>query len=109
MRHMELADIGAYLDFDSITDDEPLDLLLERAVNYLDLTSRLRGGNITDRLTPARSDAVIVAGRPLELRERLADYRGGRKTALDAATEDLEARYLDCVDLFRKEYADGER
>ncbi len=109
MRHMELADIGAYLDFDSLTDHEPLDLLLERAVNYLDLTSRLRGGNITDRLTPARSDAVIVAGRPLELRDRLADYRGGRKTALDAATEDLEARYLDCVDLFRKEYADGER
>ncbi len=109
MRHMELADIGSYLDFDALTDDEPLDLLLERAVNYVDLTSRLRGGNITDRITSARADAVIVVGEPLELRERLGDYRGGRKAALDAATDALESRYLDCIDLFRKEYVDGER
>ena len=109
MRHMELVDLGSYLDFESLSENDPIDLLIERANNYLDLTSRLRGGNISDRRESALKDAVIVVGEPLEMRERLGEYRASRKTALDAATMDLEKSYLRCIDLFRKEYDHGER
>lgn len=107
MRHMELADLGSYIDFDLPKEDDPIDLLIETASNYWDLTSRLSGGNITDRLNFAKKDAVIVVGDPMELRARLGRYREGRKAALEEATRDLEKNYLDCIDRYRKEYGHG--
>jgi 1-acyl-sn-glycerol-3-phosphate acyltransferase len=107
MRHMELADLGSYIDFDLPKEDDPIDLLIETASNYWDLTSRLSGGNITDRLNFAKKDAVIVVGEPLEMRARLGRYREGRKAALEEATRDLEKNYLDCIDRYRKEYGHG--
>ncbi len=95
MRHMELADLGSYLDFDSLREDDPIERYMETADNYWDLTSRLRGGNISDRLNFARKDAVLVFGRPLDATEGL--------------TADLERSYLDCVDEYVKEYRHGER
>jgi hypothetical protein len=106
MRHMELADLGSYLDFDYPKDDDP-DILIETACNYWDLTSRLSGGNITDRLNFAKKDAVIVVGDPLELRSRLGRYHESRKAALEETTRDLEKSYLDCIDRYRKEYDHG--
>jgi hypothetical protein len=109
MRHMELADIGFYMDFDSLREDSPIDLYVETAYNYVDLISRLRGGNISDRLNIATKNAVIVFGAPLEFRGKLQAYSGGRKAALEAAERDLEKSYLDCIESYRKEYDHGER
>lgn len=97
MRHMELADLGSYLDFDALREDDPIERYIETADNYWDLTSRLRGGNISDRLNFAQKDAVIVFGRPLDA------------AASKELTADLERSYLDCVDEYVKEYRHGQR
>ncbi len=109
MRHMELADVGSYIDFEALAEDDPVDLFIETANNYWDLTSRLRGGNISDRLICGMKNAVVVFGSALEFRSRLDGYRAGRKAALAEATQDLEKSYLDCIELYRKEYAHHER
>jgi hypothetical protein len=109
MRHMELADIGSYIDFEALAEDDPVDLYIETANNYWDLTSRLRGGNISDRLNCGMKDAIVVFGSTMEFRSRLGEYRSGRKAALTEATRDLEKSYLDCIELYRKEYAHHER
>ena len=103
MRHMELADLGSYLDFDSLREDDPIERYMETADNYWDLTSRLRGGNISDRLNIAKKDAVLVFGRPLD-----AAHPGDAASA-EGLTADLERSYLDCVDEYVKEYRHGER
>lgn len=98
MRHMELADIGFYLKFDVTAADEgDAEALIETAVNYRDLASRLRGGNITDRSDPFPRKAVIVAGEPMRVRPLLPAYRADRRATLEAMTKDLESRFRDCI------------
>jgi hypothetical protein len=109
MRHMETADIGYYLDFGPPPADASVDDLVERAANYWDLTSRLRGGNISDRLRFFRKDAYLVAGRPLDVGARLPEYRRSRKGALQALTDELDERYRECVADYLKEQQHVER
>ncbi|MFA6505763.1 MAG: hypothetical protein WCT14_06685 [Treponemataceae bacterium] len=104
MRHMELADIGYYLDFDALKENDPIELYVETALNYWDLTSRLRGGNISNRLNFFRKDAYLVIGKPLEIAGRLPEYRKDRKSSLNALTADLDQSYRYCVAAYLKEH-----
>jgi hypothetical protein len=112
MRHMETADIGAYLDFDADLSDAATDDLVETAANYWDLTSRLRGGNISDRLRFFNKDAYLVVGEPLEVGERLSAYQIRRKEALRDLTAELANRFRDSAQAytayFTKERQHGE-
>jgi len=111
MRHMELADIGYYIYFDnkrettahsdaapetpgSVSRIEPV---IETALNYWDLCSRLRGGNISDRLAFFRKDAYLVMGEPLDACQRLDEYHEDRKAAISALTADLAKSYQACI------------
>jgi hypothetical protein len=99
MRHMELADIGYYIDFDAAVKGESrIEPTIETALNFWDLCSRLRGGNISDRLAFFRKDAYLVMGETLDAGERLAAYRADRKAAIATLTADLAKSYQACVE-----------
>jgi len=99
MRHMELVDLGYYLDSAYLEDglrdgaSPTVGRLSETLHNLYDFASRLEGGDISDRprLLPRR--LVLSIGAPLELRSRLPLYRKDRKHALDEATRDLETAW----------------
>lgn len=108
MRHMELADIGFYIDFTALKETDPIELYMESANNYRDLISRLRGGNITDRGNPALKDAVVITGEPLIVKPVSGDRMADRRAAINDLSNDLAQRFLECVDFYRKEYRHGE-
>lgn len=99
MRHMELVDLGWYLDAAYLEDGlrvgraPSVGRLSETLHNLYDFASRLAGGNISDRPRLLRRDLVLAAGEPLELRSRLPDYRADRRRALDEASMDLVATW----------------
>jgi hypothetical protein len=107
MRHMELADLGFYLDFAELKPADPIERYIETANNYYDLASRLAGGNISDRSNLAAKRAVVAFGRPLELAGRMAAFKADKAGALAAATADLENAYAECVRNYVKEYRHG--
>ncbi len=110
MRHMELADIGYYIDFDKKQEAATegtagmgrIEPFIETALNYWDICSRLRGGNISDRLAFFRKDAYLVMGEPLDAGERLEEYRADRKAAIATLTSDLAKNYQACVGEYLK-------
>jgi hypothetical protein len=108
MRHMETVDLAFYLDADYLEDglrgggSPSIGRLAETACSLADLAARLAGGNITDRPNPMDKHVVLVAEPPLELRERLPDYRADRRSALLRAEEDLARAYHLAI----KEYLD---
>jgi hypothetical protein len=108
MRHMELVDLGFYLDAayleDQLADDASPSIgrLAETAYNLVDLASRLTGGDIRGRPNVLPRHVTLVAEPPLEMRSRLADYRADRRAALDGAERDLSAAFHHAI----KEYLD---
>jgi hypothetical protein len=107
MRHMELVDLGYYLDSAYLEGPEggrgglpSFGRIVETAYSLADLASRLVGGDITGRPNLLRKRAVLVVAPPLDMRARYADYKEDRKAAVEAATRALEASYVDCI----KEY-----
>jgi hypothetical protein len=100
---MELVDLAYYLDFSRLKRDDPLELSIEAAQNYYDLLSRLKGGNISDRIGIRRKRAIAVAGRPIVASEHLDRYRGDRKGTAEALTRELEREYLACIEEIREE------
>ena len=108
MRHMELVDLGFYLDAAYLEDQladgasPTIGRLAETAYSLVDLASRLTGGDIRGRpnLLPRR--ITLVAEPPLEMRSRLADYRADRRAALEKAERDLSDAFHHAI----KEYLD---
>lgn len=111
MRHMELVDLGWYLDEAYLEDglrDEgapSVGRLSETLHNLYDLASRLAGGNISDRprLIPRR--IVLAAGEPIEMRSRLDSYRSDRRGAIEGAARDLATAWEGAA----KEFANEKR
>lgn len=104
MRHMELADLGYYLRFSSLSDDASLEELIETAMNYRDLVSRLEGGAFVDRPAPPRREAVLVFGEPLDATSELEAYGSKKKETIAAFVAGLAERYGRCVEDFHKEF-----
>ena len=115
MRHMELVDLLWYLDEDylwpggaagdSAAGDGPsFGRLVETAYSLADLSSRLTGGDISDRPNVMRKAATLVVAQPIEFRSRLEDYRRDRRAALRGATAGLRRAYEDCIE----EYLHGQ-
>ena len=83
--------------------DNPLELAIETAQNYYDLVSRLKGGNISDRIGISPKRAIVVIGEPIIVSDSMDRYRGNRKGAIDALTGELERAYLSCIEEMQKE------
>lgn len=109
MRHMELVDLGYYLDAANLEEGlvegraPSVGRLSETLHNLYDFSTRLAGGNISDRPRLLRRRLVLAVGEPLELRSRLAAYRADRRTALDEASWDLASEWTRST----KEFTDG--
>ncbi len=97
MRHMELADFALYLRSGPPADGAPLRALVEYAQNLWDFANRLAGGTISGRVEVRPKRAVIIAGQPLDLSDRLAAFRTDRKQATVDALVELEQSYQHCI------------
>jgi len=110
MRHMELVDLAHYLDSSYLRPGEdgdvPFGRVVETAYSLADLASRLAGGDISDRPNVLRKRAVLVIAPKIDLAARLGDYRADRKAAVEAATRELEAAYLSCIEEYINERRD---
>ena len=107
MRHMELFDLMNYDDPAYLTPADgsapSFDRLVETAATLEDLAHRLMGGNITNRPNRIRKTAVLVPGGTINLSERLPEYRENAKRAVQALTDELVGRFLECIE----EYHNG--
>ena len=103
MRHMELVDLGFYLDAAYLEDglhdggSPSIGRLAETAVNLADFASRLTGGAFSDRPKPLDKRVVLVCEPPLEMRSRLAEYKSDRRGALARAEADLARAYTTAI------------
>ncbi|MCX7027118.1 MAG: hypothetical protein NT061_06500 [Spirochaetes bacterium] len=106
-RHMELVDLAWYLDFDRLKQDDPLELYVETAQNYYDLVSRLEGGNLSDRVGLRRKHAILVAGKPLSVTDRLSEPGPKGKAAIRSLNEELKRAFTDCIEEIREDRKNG--
>jgi hypothetical protein len=102
MRHMETVDLACYLDSGYIEalpgkDGPSFDRLVECAYSLADLSSRLVGGDISDRPELLRTRAVVIAAEPIDVGARLPDYRRDRKAAVEAVTAEIAKAYWGCI------------
>jgi len=106
MRHMELVDLGHYLDSTYLAgrngDGPPFDRLVEAAYSAADLASRLVGGNISHRPSALAKRAVIAASPAIDVGALTAARGGDRRAASRAALAELERAYVQEI----KEYID---
>ncbi len=97
-RHMELVDLAYYLDFERLREDDPLERYIETAQNYYDLISRLKGGNISDRVGIKGKRATVIVGEPIPATERLSTFGRNRKAAIESLDEDLKREFVHCIE-----------
>ncbi len=97
-RHMELVDLAYYLDFERLKEDDPLERYIETAQNYYDLISRLKGGNISDRIGIKGKRATVIVGEPIPATERLSAFGRNRKAAIESLDEDLKREFVRCIE-----------
>ena len=108
MRHMELVDLGhyldsAYLEGPSGGDGPSFGRLVETAYNLADLASRLVGGDISHRPNVLHKRAVLVVAPPIDMSARYAEYCTDRKSAVDSATSELERAFNHCIEEYLHE------
>ncbi len=107
MRHMEFVDISYYLDSGYLRDTHgeapSFDRIAETVNNLNDLLNRFAGGNISHRTNTLRKKAIVVSGRPIDIRERMREYRGNRKQAVEAVTAEMKQVFLECAAAAGKE------
>ena len=107
MRHMEFVDLMEYLDPDyldaeNIPDGPSYNRLVETALNLYDLVQRLSGGNFTNRIQPFPMKAVVLAGNPVDVSERLPEYRRDMRKAVADVTHAMKDAYLETLDKYAK-------
>ncbi|MFA6365812.1 MAG: hypothetical protein WCX13_01340, partial [Candidatus Hydrogenedentales bacterium] len=68
------------------------------AQNYYDLISRLKGGNISDRIGIRGKRGIVIVGEPIHATERLSAFGRNRKTAIESLDEDLRREFVHCME-----------
>ncbi len=108
MRHMELFDLMNYDDPAYLGPACPpgalFDRIVETVTTLYDLACRLMGGNITNRPHAIRKNAVLVPGAAMNLTQSLPQFHANAKRTVQALTDELAGRFLDCI----KEVHNGE-
>jgi hypothetical protein len=95
-RHLELVDFSLYFRRPLPEEAAPLHQKIEYVQNLWDFASRTMGGAFTGRKRVCPRKVIILAAPPINLSERLSDYKNDRKSAIGAAMADLMKAYLDC-------------
>ncbi len=103
-RHQQIVDVLEYVRPDYIEAGCSTKRLVEYALNLLDVTNRMRGGNIDSRYSPSGKHAHLLFGDPIDAVPRVAGAAVGSargataaitdrtRAAFDALVLDLEAR-----------------
>jgi hypothetical protein len=92
-RHLELVDFSWYFRRPLPEEGAPLHQRIEYVQNLWDFANRTMGGAFSGRKRIFPRQVTIRAAPPLNLSERLADYRRDKKSAVDAAMADLMNAY----------------
>ncbi len=96
LRHMELVDVLEYVRPDYVRPDSPLDRFVEMAENLWDVTSRLRGGNISGRLNALPRRVEVRVGSVVNAEDYHTKGGRGRRSATAALTECI-GEHLACL------------
>jgi len=97
-RHMELVDFAWYFRGPVPADDDPLYIKIEYVQNLWDFASRSMGGAYSNRVFNVHPKRVLIQiGSPINLTERLEDYKKNKKTAIADAMKALETSFFDCI------------
>ncbi|MDR0473656.1 MAG: acyltransferase [Treponema sp.] len=97
-RHLELVDLGWYFRGAVPEDGAPLHCKVEYAQNLWDFANRTMGGAYHTRTSIFPRRVIIQAAPPLNLTNRLDDYKKDKKAAIDTALSDLMDSYIKCID-----------
>lgn len=104
MRHMECAELLHYVDLTVIPENAHIEDYMEIAHNFYDLAERLKGGTLRNRANAIDKYAVIVPGEPVVINSYLELYKSDKKQALTKVTDDIHARFEQCIVEYRKVY-----
>jgi hypothetical protein len=97
-RHMELVDFVWYFRVPVPKGDAPLYKRLEYAQNLWDFANRTMGGAYSNRVLNVHPKRVLIqVADPINLTERLGDYKTNKKAAIKSAMDDMEAAFLECI------------
>ena len=101
-RHEQIVDLLEYLQPGYIPSGCSTKRLTEYALNLLDLTNRIRGGNIDTRYAPSGKRAHLLFGEPIDAsgcldaaasaRDSTGSLTGRTQAAFEALAHDLEMR-----------------
>jgi 1-acyl-sn-glycerol-3-phosphate acyltransferase len=98
-RHMELVDFVWYFRVPVPKEDTPLYSKIEYVQNLWDFANRTMGGAYANRVLNVHPKRVLIQiAPPINLTERLKEYKTSKKTAINNAMNDMEAAFLDCID-----------
>ena len=98
-RHMELVDFVWYFRVPIPAEDAPLYIKIEYVQNLWDFANRTMGGAYSNRVLNVHPKRVLIeTGFPINLSERLKDYKENKKAAIANAMKDMEKAFLDCID-----------
>ena len=98
-RHMELVDFAWYFRVPVPAEDAPLYVKIEYTQNLWDFANRTMGGAYSNRVLNVHPKRLLIQiGAPINLSERLPEYKKNKKEAVANAMKDMEAVYLDCID-----------
>jgi hypothetical protein len=107
-RHLELVDLGCCFRGPLPPDNAPLHEKIEYAQNLWDFANRTMGGAFKDRVSIFPRKVIIRAAPPINLTERLPEYKQNRKDAVETAMNDLEKAFLDCINDVNKKIKNRE-
>jgi hypothetical protein len=98
-RHMELVDFVWYFRVPVPAEDAALYTKIEYVQNLWDFANRTMGGAYSNRVSNVHPKRVLIQiAPPINLTERLKDYKTSRKAAVNSVMNDMKAAFLDCID-----------
>jgi hypothetical protein len=105
-RHQELADFGWYFRHPMPDDKSPLHQKIEYVQNLWDFANRTMGGALANRVNIKPGKIIIKTAPPVNLTDRLGQYKENKKETIDAVVSDLEKAYLLCIKEVNSEVPD---
>jgi len=103
-RHQEIADFAWYFNNPLPNNKTTLHKRAEYIQNLWDFANRTMGGAFKNRINIPAKKVIIKITEPVNLTERLGDYKNDKKGTVANLMEDLKKSYLNCIREVNKEY-----
>jgi hypothetical protein len=88
-RHAQIVDVLMYLRPEYVADSPTSLRLVEYALNLLDITNRMAGGNIDSRYSPSGKQARVLMGTPIDAAAAFRNAEQTSKQAIQGLNEDV--------------------